>query len=286
MPEKVQQERIDAWKSYWTESKVDYVDQLIMKASSNAELSQCYIEYFNEIALFDYSVDNLYDKDFMPKGFVSTMMEENDGGFLVFTSVQCENDSVRSDTTDYHRICDAIASHPNLLVLDTYYYTTDTLKDLNEDFNILQWVSMAFVLIVLFFSFHFNIKNTLLGFLPIILSWLIVLGSMVIFDVKFNLINIIISTFIFGIGVDYSIFVMTGLIGDQKNKAGSRNLLKYHKTAILLSAIVLIVTVASMLFALHPAIKSVGFATLVGMISAVVLAYVVQPFLFRILNKK
>ena len=286
VPEKVQQERIDAWKSYWTESKVDYVDQLIMKASSNAELSQCYIEYFNEIALFDYSVDNLYDKDFMPKGFVSTMMEENDGGFLVFTSVQCENDSVRSDTTDYHRICDAIASHPNLLVLDTYYYTTDTLKDLNEDFNILQWVSMAFVLIVLFFSFHFSIKNTLLGFLPIILSWLIVLGSMVIFDVKFNLINIIISTFIFGIGVDYSIFVMTGLIGDQKNKAGSRNLLKYHKTAILLSAIVLIVTVASMLFALHPAIKSVGFATLVGMISAVVLAYVVQPFLFRILNKK
>ena len=120
----------------------------------------------------------------------------------------------------------------------------------------------------------------------LILSWLIVLGAMVICDVKFNLINIIISTFIFGIGVDYSIFVMTGLIGDQNNKAGSRNLLKYHKTAILLSAIVLIVTVASMLFALHPAIKSVGFATLVGMISAVVLAYVVQPLLFRILNKK
>lgn len=286
VPEKVQQERIDAWKNYWTEAKVAYVDQLIMKASPDAELSQCYIEYFNEIALFDYSVDNLYDKDFMPKGFVSTMMEENDGGFLVFTSVQCENDSVRGDNTDYHRICDAIASHPDLLVLDTYYYTTDTLKDLNEDFNILQWVSMAFVLIVLFFSFHFSIKHTILGFLPIILSWLIVLGAMVIFDVKFNLINIIISTFIFGIGVDYSIFVMTGLIGDQNNKAGSRNLLKYHKTAILLSAIVLIVTVASMLFALHPAIKSVGFATLVGMISAVVLAYVVQPFLFRILNKK
>lgn len=286
VPENVQRERIDAWRNYWTEEKVAYVDQLIMKATDNMELRQCYIDYFNEIALFDYSVDNLYEKDFMPKGFVSTMMEENDGGFLVFTSVQCENDSVRGDNTDYHRICDAIATHPDLLVLDTYYYTTDTLKDLNEDFNILQWVSMAFVLVVLFFSFKCNIKYTLLGFLPIILSWLIVLGSMVIFDVKFNLINIIISTFIFGIGVDYSIFVMSGLIGDQESKAGSRNLLRYHKTAILLSAMVLIVTVASMLFALHPAIKSVGFATLVGMISAVVLAYVVQPFLFRILNKK
>jgi hypothetical protein len=30
----------------------------------------------------------------------------------------------------------------------------------------------------------------------------------------------------------------------------------------------------------------VGFATLVGMISAVVIAYVVQPFLFRLVMKK
>ena len=75
-------------------------------------------------------------------------------------------------------------------------------------------------------------------------------------------------------------------ISKEMNKESRANLLlQYHKTAILLSAMVLIVTVASMLFAKHPAIKSVGFATLVGMISAVVIAYVVQPYLFRKLNK-
>jgi len=41
-----------------------------------------------------------------------------------------------------------------------------------------------------------------------------------------------------------------------------------------------------MLFANHPAIKSVGFATLVGMVSAVVLSYVVQPAVFRWMEKK
>ena len=41
---------------------------------------------------------------------------------------------------------------------------------------------------------------------------------------------------------------------------------------------------ASMLFAKHPAIKSVGFATLVGMISAVVLSYVCQPAIFKWLH--
>jgi len=287
VPEKIQQERIDAWKNYWTDDRVRQVDSLVTLATDNKELRDCYIEYFNEIATFDYEPDHLYEKDFIPSGFLSTLMEENQSGFLCFTSVQCENDSVRSDSSDYYRICGAISTNPNLLVLDTYYYTRDTLRQLNEDFNILQWVSMIFVLLVLAFSFK-NFKYTLLGFMPIVISWLIVLGAMVIFGVKFNLINIIISTFIFGIGVDYSIFVMSGLIGDKEgNKDGrTSRLLSYHKTAILFSAVVLIVTVASMLFALHPAIKSVGFATLVGMVSAVVIAYVVQPYFFRLLDKK
>jgi predicted RND superfamily exporter protein len=107
---------------------------------------------------------------------------------------------------------------------------------------------------------------------------------MAIFNVKFNLINIIISTFIFGIGVDYSIFIMNGLIAGDKE--GTRSVLAYHKTAIFFSAFILIVTVASMLFAKHPAIQSVGFATLVGMISAVVLSYVIQPAMFKRLNRE
>lgn len=286
VPEKIQQERIDAWKNYWTDEKVALVDELVTKACDNKELRDVYIQYFNEIAQYDYEPAHLYEMEFIPQGLVSTMMEENVGGCLVFTSIECEVDTVRSDSTDYHRICDAIATQPNLLVLDTYYYTQDTLTQLNEDFNILQWVSMLFVFAVLLVSFKFNIKHTLLGLMPIILSWLIVLGAMVIFDVRFNLINIIISTFIFGIGVDYSIFVMNGLVDGQDESKRINTLLQYHKTAILLSAMVLIVTVASMCFALHPAIKSVGFATVVGMIAAVVIAYVVQPFLFRLMNKK
>jgi predicted RND superfamily exporter protein len=187
---------------------------------------------------------------------------------------------VRSSESDYIRICDAVAADPNLLVLDTYYYTTDTLIQMSEDFNVLQWLSMLFVFVVLLVSFHYDWHLTLLGFAPILLSWLIVLGAMVIFDVRFNLINIIISTFIFGIGVDYSIFVINGLIGKEER------LLVYHKTAIFFSAVILIVTVSSMLIAEHPAIKSVGFSTLIGLLSAVILSYVVQPAVYRWLRSK
>ena len=280
VPMRVQQERIQAWTDFWSQDRLAKVRTLIAQTAPQADLNAEAFDTFFTTATNDYEPDSLYAAGLIPEGYQSTLMEQSYGGdYLCFTSVRCANDSVRSSDSDYIRICDAIASNPNLLVLDTYYYTTDTLLQMNDDFNVLQWLSMLFVFVVLLLSFHFNLKHTLLGFMPILISWLIVLGAMVLFDVRFNLISIIISTFIFGIGVDYSIFVMNGLISDKDNK------LQYHKTAILLSAVTLLTTVSSMLLATHPAIRSVGFSTLVGLLSAVILAYVLQPAVFRWLNQ-
>ena len=284
VPLQIQRQRIAAWKNYWTEARLQKVHALINQTAPAAGLNPEGFEPFFELARADYEPDALYRAGIIPEGYLSTLMEQSyDGEYLCFTSVRCANDTVQSKTSDYYRICDAIANVPHLMVLDTYYYTIDTLVGMNEDFNVLQWVSMAFVFVVLLASFRCNLRKTLLAFMPILLSWIIVLGAMALFDVRFNLINIIISTFIFGIGVDYSIFVMNGLTED-----GTDNrLLSYHKTAIFFSAVILIVTVASMLVARHPAIKSVGFATLVGLVSAVVLSYVVQPAVwYRMKGKK
>lgn len=286
VPLKDQQVRINAWKKYWTPERLAKVRQLINATAPQAGLTTDGFESFFNAATADYTPAPLYQAGLIPQGFQSTLMEQTMAGdYLCYTSVRCANDSIRGKQTDYNRICDAIATQPNMLVLDTYYYTTDGLNELNSDFNVLQWVSMAFVFVVLLFSFRFNIRYTLLGFAPILLSWLIVLGAMSIFGMKFNIINIIISTFIFGIGVDYSIFVMNGLISDARGN-NEKKVLAYHKTAIFFSAFILIVTVASMLVAKHPAIKSVGFATLVGMLAAVILSYVLQPALFKKIEKK
>lgn len=296
VPMKVQQERIDAWKAFWTPERIAQARRLVaayapqafhnVKTDEGALNTAEFYEPFFEMIETDYSPTPLYEAGLIPEGYQSTLMEQTMAGdWLCFTSVRCANDSIRGNDTDYNRICSAIANEPGMMVLDTYYYTTDGLKQLNNDFNILQWISMLFVFIVLLLSFRFNLQYTILGFMPILLSWLIVLGAMAIFNVKFNLINIIISTFIFGIGVDYSIFVMNGLIAG-RTEDGSHSVLAYHKTAIFFSAFILIVTVASMLFAKHPAIQSVGFATLVGMVAAVVLSYVMQPALFKKTRKK
>ncbi len=278
-----QERRIRAWHAFWTDERLQRVKSLIAATAPEAGMRAEAFQPFFDAATADYEPDALYEADILPEGFLSTLMEQSYGGdWLCFTNVRCKNDSVRSRESDYMRICDAVTAEDGLMVLDTYYYTTDTLQTMNREFNILQWVSMLFVAAVLLVSFRFRLRLTLLGFMPILVSWLIVLGAMALAGRSFNLINIIISTFVFGIGVDYSIFVMNGLTGGE----GNARLLSQHKTAILFSAVTLTLTVGSMLLARHPAIQSVGFSTLVGLLSAVVLSWVAEPAIFNLLNKK
>ncbi|MGN0011166.1 MAG: MMPL family transporter, partial [Marinilabiliaceae bacterium] len=85
-------------------------------------------------------------------------------------------------------------------------------------------------------------------------------------------------------GVDYSIFVMDGLLSKARSQSEPQ-LLVYHKTAIFFSAITLMVSTGSLLLASHPALASIGVATIIGMSSAVILAYSLQPFLYHALVK-
>ena len=101
---------------------------------------------------------------------------------------------------------------------------------------------------------------------------------MVLLGLEFNLINIIISTFIFGVGVDYSIFITEGLLSQART--GNSNILTWHKIAIFFSAAILVIVVTSLLFAVHPAIRSIGLITLIGMASTIMISYSLQPFVF------
>jgi predicted RND superfamily exporter protein len=267
--------RIAAWKNYWSPERVRDVRKKIAVAARKNDLQPSIFEPFFILVESDYEPESLYDAGVLPESMLSNFVEETDGHFMVFTSV------LMPDTLKMV-VNNAVAAQSHSVVIDPFYYTNDMVQIIHNDFNIVLLISSIFVFIVLLISFR-SLSRALLAFLPMFLSWYVVQGIMGIFGLQFNLINIIVSSFIFGIGVDYSIFVMDGLLADTRRN--DRTLLTYHKTAILFSAFVLIVVVASLLFATHPAIKSIGISTLIGMTSTVAISYTLQPFLFRILMK-
>ena len=103
-----------------------------------------------------------------------------------------------------------------------------------------------------------------------------------IFGLQFNIVNIILATFIFGQGDDYAIFMTEGLIYEQKN---GQSMLPLYKKEILLSAIIMFIGIGVLIIAQHPAIFSLGAIVLIGMFSVVLISYILPPFLFKLFIK-
>lgn len=274
-----QNERVAAWDAFWNakngvtgESRADRARRLISASALRNELEPSMFEPFYAMVEGTYEPASLYDAEIVPAGLQTTLVEKmDDGRYLVFTPVKLEQKN-RQDVSD------VLAALPRIIVADPFYYTGNMVSIIHDDFNTVLLISSLFVLLVLLFSFR-NIIVSLIAFMPMFFSWYIVEGAMALCGLQFNLINIIISTFIFGIGVDYSIFVMEGLLAEARS--GRKSLLAWHKTAIFFSAFVLLVVVLALFFAVHPAIKSIGISTLIGMSSTILITYTLEPFIFR-----
>ena len=152
------------------------------------------------------------------------------------------------------------------------------LGNLKNDFNSLIGYSLIVVLIVLLL-FYKSISLTLVTSIPICITWLLTIGLMGLFNLEFNIFNIIISTFIFGLGIDYSIFITNGLLHQHRT---GENVLSTHKTSILLSVITTILGIGVLIFAKHPALYSISLVCIIGILSAVFVAFTIQPLLFKL----
>src|SRR5678816_1369974 len=116
-----------------------------------------------------------------------------------------------------------------------------------------------------------RIELALVSFIPMFISWVWILGIMGILGISFNIINIIISALIFGLGDDYSLFIMDGLLGEYKT--GRKNLSSY-KSSIFLSAITTIAGLGVLIFAKHPALRSIALISIVGILCVVIMSQI------------
>lgn len=271
-----QRQRIDAWNAYWTPARKAEAMTAVHRSAKACGVDPGMFADFEGLLEADYEEASLVESGVVPDNLMGNFIERNaDGQYMVFTDVAML-------PGDKDAVTEAVLASPKTMVLEPFYYCRSMVEVIHDDFNVAVWISSLFVLVILLLSFH-NIVTALLSFLPMVVSWFMVQGYMALFGLEFNLINIVISTFIFGVGVDYSIFITEGLLAQART--GSGEMLSWHKVAIFFSAAILVIVVASLLFAAHPAIQSIGLITLIGMASTIMISYSLQPFAFRQLMK-
>ena len=157
----------------------------------------------------------------------------------------------------------------------------NVISRLSDDFDYLGLVCSIIVFAFLWLSFR-SIWLALIAFVPMALSWVWILALMQLFGLQFNIVNIILATFIFGQGDDYTIFIVEGLLYEHRT---GKPMLPQYRQSIILSAFIMLIGIGILVFAQHPAMHSLGTVTLIGMSVVLIMAVTFPPLLFRLFSK-
>ena len=146
-----------------------------------------------------------------------------------------------------------------------------------EDLQGILWRTSLIVFVVLLTTYG-RIELAMLTFLPMALGWVWIMGICGLTGIQFDLVNIIVCTFIFGLGDDYCIFTTEGMLARYRTGADHARSFRH---AVVLSAITTIIGTGVLLFAVHPALRSIATLAVTGMVVLIAIALVVQPALFH-----
>jgi len=161
-------------------------------------------------------------------------------------------------------------------IMDIAELTSSMLESVRSDFNYLLIFSALLVFMTLLVVYG-RIELALLSFLPMVLSWIWILGIVGWAGIAFNFVNILIATFIFGLGDDFSIFTTDGLI--QRFRTG-KSAIGSSRSAIILSGVTTIIGTGALIFAKHPAIHSIALVSIIGIGTILFISLYIQPIIF------
>ena len=153
---------------------------------------------------------------------------------------------------------------------------------LSDDFDYILYVCSIVVFFFLCVSFG-RLELSILAFLPLTIGWAWILGIMHLSAIKFNIVNIILATFIFGQGDDYTIFITEGLLYEYSY---GKKMLKNYRNSVILSGILMFIGIGTLIFAKHPAMRSLAEVAIIGMATVVFMACYLPPIVFGWLTKK
>ncbi len=266
----VQQERLNKWNEFWTKERKFLLLTRLEKSGKHIGFND---RAFSGIkSMLNTTFSRLPSKQSKALHFALFSDWINETPEMIMIS-----GIAKVTDSEKQFIYKEFSKDHNLVVFDRQTLTTRFVVNVKHDFELLVTLSMVFVTLLLLLSFG-RIELAFITSLPMFFSWLITLGFMGITGIRFNIFNIIISTFIFGLGVDYSILMMRGLIG--KYKTGVDDL-KTYRVSILLSSATTLIGVGALFFARHPALNSIALISIFGIISVVIISLSYQSMLTR-----
>ncbi|MEO7176791.1 MAG: 1-acyl-sn-glycerol-3-phosphate acyltransferase [Saprospiraceae bacterium] len=265
----LQRVRIERWNSFWSDSRKQETINNVRIEGSKLRFSDKALNNYDSLISKQYQpVDTAYWTPFK-HAFFEHYLIEKPGKATVLTIVNA--DKIKKDAI-YQEI-----NKTESKGFDRQLLANIWVEYVHEDFNFILLCTALLVFFALLISYG-RIELTIITFLPMLITWIWILGIMALLDIEFNIVNIMVSTFIFGLGDDYSIFTMDGL---QQDFARGKKHESSIRTSIFLSAITTIIGLGVLIFAQHPAMRSIATISIIGILCVLFMSQTIEPFLFK-----
>ena len=271
LSQKQQQQKIDQWNSFWDTNKKQLLkSQLIAEGSKLGFKPTTYSTFYDHL---DFDFRPISAKDYLKiqalqlKEFVT----EKNSFYTISTLVK-----VTPKQRD--AFVKSASAKNKLIAIDRQQMNETFFSTLKTDFNSLVNYSFVAVILILFFFFR-RIELVIVSCIPIALTGIVTAGMMGLFGIQMNIFSMIVCTLIFGHGVDFSIFMTSAL---QKEYTTGKNEIAIYRTSIILAVITTILGIGAMIFAKHPALRSISSVSLIGVFAALIITFIFYPILFKL----
>lgn len=269
--QEMQKVRLFRWNEYW-KGKSEALISNLNTIGAELNYKKGAFSEFERLITTEYTPKDYTYFNPLINQFAGNYLSIEQGNTLVYSIVRI--------ATDYApQLIDTLNTYipESLFAFDAGSVTREMVNNLSGDFDYVLYICGFIVFAFLLISFG-RIELTAISFLPLALSWIWILGLMGIFGMNFNIVNIILATFIFGMGDDYTIFIAEGMLYEN---AHNRKMVDTYKDTIMLSALIMFAGIGTLIFAKHQALRSLAQVTMVGMFSVVLMAYIITPVIFR-----
>lgn len=268
IPEKVIQTGTDKWKTFWSPRKEAVVQSIEASGSAAGFSNQAFASFYSFTEQPEQRLEN--GEVLLKEVGLNRLVYTDSNTHYYFTTVVIPKATVSAVKT-------VLSGIDGAYVIDVADMTNSLVESVKDDFNYLLVFSALFVFVSLLVVYG-RIELALFAFLPMVLGWIWIIGVTELAGISFNFVNIVIATFIFGLGDDFSIFTTDGLI--QRFKTGAKTL-QSTQSAIILSAVSTIIGTGALYFAKHPAIHSIALISVLGITIILFITLYIQPLLFN-----
>ncbi|NDP28433.1 MAG: MMPL family transporter [Flavobacterium sp.] len=265
----LQQQKIKEWNAFWDAAKKNNLKNSLTSNGNKFGFKATSFSLFYETLDKNFKTISIANYMKVKSFFLDEFLANKNGLHSISTLVKVTNDKRDAFVNE-------IKKQPNLVVIDRQQTNETFLGSLKTNFEDLVNYSFIAIFLLLLLAFR-RIELVIISIIPILISWLFTTGIMGLFGLQFNVINIIVCTLIFGIGVDYSIFMTMAL---QKEHTFGKVELPTYRTSILLSVATTILGIGVLILAGHPALKSIAAISIIGIFSALLITFIIQPLVF------